>query len=181
MQKYNRVHKYGILRLEDNGRLLFVPLDKSALPMSPTKIDPTLFKTVSHHDYFSFHNQNIFQMDPHFLHHTFFEARITEWSAHHIHPFCEVSGQQHFGSIFDLDNLKRVIILDNGIREDDFPSKVMEQVQKVEEIKFQGRKVYSGVSIDKKSTMAIDDVISMEKVEDRWKIGIHISDVSPYV
>ena len=121
------------------------------------------------------------------------------------------------GSVFDLDIATDIIMKDNGFSEDDFPKSVFDEVKRVQKnfnneiekleqvfesqdekynLKYQRkdqRKLLC-FSIDNKNTRAIDDVISIQKVDDYqdigidydqgdefWKIGIHIADINQFV
>lgn len=83
---------------------------------------------------------------------------------------------------------------DKGFKQDDFPKQVFSEVKVIEKSYLAKIKSYQKsrknlsqkmcFSIDSKGARAIDDALSIEKVEgqDRlWKVGIHIADVAEFV
>ena len=129
-------------------------------------------------------------------------------------PSAPSGGGASLGSIYDIDLAKNIIMMDNGFNEDDFPKAVKDEAAKakarfhVELEKFksgqdekynkkhqrQEQRNLFCFSIDNKSTRAIDDAISIQKVHAQpaelaaeetqsrfWKIGIHIADLNEFV
>ena len=119
------------------------------------------------------------------------------------------------GSVYDLDLAKDIMMQDNGFNEDDFPKAVKDEANKAktrfhaelerlgqgksqkynQKHQRQEKRNLFCFSIDNKRTRAIDDAISIQKVETRnadagasakadrqfWKIGVHIADLNEFV
>ena len=123
-------------------------------------------------------------------------AKFTEWNQCFYKPFCEIlqDTEEIEGDISEIEYIKAMIMKDKGFKSDDFTKPVFAQVKAVEKdfrSKMQSFKKSRNditnkmcFSIDSKGARAIDDVISVEKVQDSealWKIGIHIADVADFV
>ena len=69
-----------------------------------------------------------------------FKAKLIDWPDFSNRPFCKLISKDNqsvsFGELNDHDDMKYVIMLENGFDEDDFSSNVKKKAQ-LEEKKFQ--------------------------------------------
>ena len=95
---------------------------------------------------------------------------------------------QIFGPSGEFSTLIDAILYDHGVRPD-FPDGVMAQAlavpEKLTDADLAGRTDLRGqtvITIDGASSRDFDDAVSLEREgEDRWRLGVHIADVSHYV
>lgn len=111
-------------------------------------------------------------------------AEIIEYDSPTTSLSCRVTEVLGFPYDFGVDVLSVIKSYDFST---EFPKKVLEEADKVAMIKdedFEGRLDLTDkiiITIDGEDTKDIDDAVSVEKIKNGYRLGVHIADVSNYV
>ena len=171
---------------------MFLPLDKKWPKMIVRTINQEVFENIKNtecpHDSYSYIMQS--KIKEAFTKETFFKAEFMNWSNYEEFPYANIT--EELGSINDSDNYKRIVLLENGISQEMYPFKAVEQAKKLvedyETILEQQRLSRKDltedlvITIDNPSSQALDDAISLINLTpSTYKLKLHIADVAPFI
>jgi exoribonuclease R len=183
-------HMYGKLEQDTYGDAIFVPMDTRFPKMQVLEVSKSLEEEIVHPPTHPFSLLMGSTLEPSVFENSFVKIKFIEWSPHKSHPFCKL--YEILGSTTDRESFANVLMYQNGITFDKFSSHAEREATRLKN-DFQAflkkelthrRNLLSlpVVTIDGKNSRAIDDAISLESLPDeKYRIGIHISDVASLI
>lgn len=120
----------GLLRI-NRGQLVFKPLDRRFGELIVHEIDPEVWQLIK--DDSEIGGYSVIarsKVSEEFVQRHFFKAEFTTWTAYEHMPYCKLT--VHIGSILDETVYKKTLLENQGISEEAYPFRAMEQAKEIE-------------------------------------------------
>lgn len=182
--------RVGFLK-RNRDQIMFVSLDKKYSDMLVRDIKPEVYEGIRDQSQLETYSHVVrTQIESKFVERYFFKAEFMSWSPFEMAPYARII--ENLGPIYDLDNYKKIVMLNQGISQEMYPFNALTQAKTIEETfdsileeQLKSRKDIQDelvFTIDGAGAQALDDGLSFSEISpNTYRVGIHIADVASLV